>query len=72
MKFGDLVQEQAKDPVEDDPKVVAAVQEVERMENDLQKKKQALYQLKARVAQNMARQQARAARTVGEAPPEQR
>jgi hypothetical protein len=73
MKFEQIIKEQdTQDPIDQDPRIIQAENEIKNLEINLQKKKQQLYQLKARVAQQMSQQQARTARTTGEVSPEQK
>jgi hypothetical protein len=63
MRFDKTISEQdvekSKDPVDQDPRIIQAQNEIARIENQLAQKKQAVYRLKASVAQNLAKQQER-------------
>jgi hypothetical protein len=50
-------QKKSTDPVEQDQRIVQAQNEIKRIEDQLAQKKQMLFQLKARVSQDLARQQ---------------
>jgi hypothetical protein len=51
--------EKSKDPTDSDPRVVQAQNEISRLETQLTQKKQNLYRIKARIAQDIAKQQER-------------
>ena len=63
MRFDKTISEQdiekSKDPVDQDPRIVQAQNEIARIENQLAQKKQAIYRLKARIAQDLAKQSER-------------